>query len=73
MKTGTLMKALDTVPETKLKLIELTWKIDAEVGSFESDEVSLYHKELAEAVSEANTYAEGTKEVRLWIGRHLDL
>jgi hypothetical protein len=71
MKPAVLIKALKTVPETRLKLIDLAWKIYDENGNFEEESIIKYHKELVEASEEAKAYSERTRRVVGWMKTNL--
>ena len=62
MNTDDVVRALISVPEKRLRLIELTREIVAEDGSIDPKKVSFYRKELDEAVAEAEAYARETNE-----------
>jgi hypothetical protein len=62
MDTKDLIRVLKTVPEFRLRLIELAWKVIREDGQVDQDKVSFNRKEIDEAVEEAKAYGQATKE-----------
>ena len=63
MKPGELVEIIRSVPETRLALIDLTWKVIKEKGSLDAEQLSFYRKELEEASTEATAYVHATKEM----------
>jgi len=61
MKTEDLVRVLQEVPEMRLLLLELAWKVVREDGSIDVDKLALHYKELEEAIAEAQGYQEATK------------
>ena len=59
---GGLVKALRKVPETRLSIIELTWKVAGKDGSLKPETVAFHRKEIDQAVDQAEAYAKETKE-----------
>lgn len=57
-----IIKALKQVPETRLRIIKLAWKVIGKDGSPDVNKMLLYIKELNEAVSEAEAYSSATRE-----------
>jgi hypothetical protein len=58
-----LIHALKGVPEFRLRLIELAWQVVKEDGSLDVEKLAFYARELDEAIHEAESYSEITKEV----------
>jgi len=63
MNSEELINALKTVPECRLRLIELAWKVVGEDGEVDPTKIAFYHKEITEAIKEAEAYREQTKEI----------
>ena len=57
-----LVHVLRGLPECRLRLIELAWKIVGEDGSLDTDRLAFHHKELVEAITEAEAYEKATAE-----------
>ena len=62
MDTYDLIGALKTVPEFRLRLIELAWEVTGDDGSLNLERLAFRSKELKEAVAEAEAYVEATRE-----------
>lgn len=62
MDTYELVSALKTVPEFRLRLIELVWEVTGEDGSPNLERLTFRSQELTEAVAEAKAYAQATRE-----------
>ena len=62
MKNKDVIRVLKTVPEVKLRIIDLAWKVVKEDGSIDPEKLLFYQKELEEATNEAEAYAQATKE-----------
>ena len=60
MNSDDLIKALRPVPQVRLRLIELAWKLVREDGSLDTDQLAFHHKELVEAIAEAEAYEKAT-------------
>lgn len=63
MKPHDLVRALRKVPETRLRIIELVWKVAEKDGSLKPETVSFHRKEIDQAVSQAEAYTKETKEM----------
>ena len=63
METDELVRALRSLPETRLRLIELTWELVNEDGTYNPDQVAFHAEELQQATQEAEAYAKSTKEL----------
>lgn len=61
METEDLIRILKEVPEARLRLFPLAYKVIGEDGTVDPEKVAFYHKELSEAVKEAEAYSEDTK------------
>ena len=61
METKDLIRILKGVPETRLRIIDLAWKVTDD-GAIDPDKVALHYKEIKEATDEAQAYSEATKE-----------
>jgi hypothetical protein len=62
METCNLISALKTVPEVRLRLIDLAWQAAGDDGTVDLKRLALRAKELEEAVAEAKDYAQATRE-----------
>ncbi len=62
MDTKELIKILDAVPETNLRLIQLVGEIIDDKGDIDPDKVILHRKELEEATDQADAYIAATRE-----------
>ena len=58
-----MIQALRQVPETRLRIIELAWKVVREDGTLDPAIMAFYSKELTEAFAEARGYISATEEV----------
>lgn len=56
-----IIDALKAVPETRLSLIDLAWKVAREDGTVDLERAAFLGKELEEAISEAQGYIEATR------------
>ena len=65
METQDLIRILKGVPETRLRLIDLTWKVVDDEGVIDPDKVALNYKEISEAVDEASAYSQETERAVL--------
>jgi len=57
-----IIEALKQVPEVRLQIIKLAWKVTGEDGSLDVDQMLFHSKELEVAVSEAAAYSSATRE-----------
>jgi len=62
METCDLISALKTVPEFRLRLIELAWQVAGDDGSLDLEKLAFCAKEVEEAVAEAKACAQATRE-----------
>ena len=62
MDTLDLIRVLKAVPECRLRLIELAWKVVREDGSVDPEKLLFHRKELEECTAEAQAYTKATKE-----------
>lgn len=62
MRPEDIIRALETVPEARLRLLELAWEVVREDGSLDPERVTFLCKELEEAIAEAQGYALSTRE-----------
>lgn len=62
MDTQGLIRILKGLPETRLRIIDLAWKVTDEDGAIDPDKVSLHFKEISEAAEEAEAYSHATAE-----------
>ncbi len=65
-----LVKALRTVPEKKLRLVELAWELVAPDGQPDMDKAAERVDEVGAACSEASAYTQATQGL-LWQLKHL--
>ena len=63
METDALIKALKSVPEAHLRLIDLAWKLVGEDGTVDVDKLSFYAKEVEQAAAEVEAYSKATQEL----------
>ena len=70
MTPENLIRALETVPEKRLGLLELVWEVVDENGELDPDQVIRLAAELEEAFQEARAYTHETERVR-WSLRRL--
>ena len=61
MDTPGLIRILEGLPEKRLRLIDLTWKVVDDEGAIDPDKVALNYKEISEAVDEAQAYSQATE------------
>jgi hypothetical protein len=61
MKASDLVNVLRELPEHRLRLIELTWKVTRD-GSIDPGLLAFHSKEIAEAIAEAEAYRDATRE-----------
>jgi hypothetical protein len=74
METRDLIRILQGVPETRLRILGLCHKLIGENGDVDPEKVAFYSKELLEATKEAEQYSKETREAvrclrelaRLW-------
>ena len=64
-----IIKALKEVPGVRLRLIELCWEL-YQNGELNEAKAAFLRKEIAEAVKEAESYAQATREA-VWALREL--
>jgi hypothetical protein len=57
-----LIRILEEIPETRLRILELCHKVLKEDGTVDPQKVAFYSKELEEATEEAEQYSKETKE-----------
>ena len=69
MNSHDMVEALRPLPQVRLRLIELAWKIVREDGSPDPDRLAFHHKELVEAIAEAEAYEKATKGAVLCLRR----
>jgi hypothetical protein len=63
LETEELVLALSSLPETRLRLIEITWELVNKDGTCNPDQVAFHAEELEQAIAEAEAYAKSTKEL----------
>lgn len=63
MDIETLVSILDSVPETKLKLLDLAAELLDASGNLRQDAAQVLGLEIEGAASEAEVYVRGTKEM----------
>ena len=62
METRDLIRILKEVPETRLRIIDLCYKLIGEDGAVDPEKVAFYSSELVEATKEAEQYSKETRE-----------
>jgi len=70
MKPEEIINALEKVPEYRLRLVELAWKLVNEEGKIDLTKIAFYHQEIVEAIEEAEAYRKETKEIRQCLLNH---
>ena len=70
MRPSDLVTALRTVPEKKLRLVELAWELARKDGSPDVDKAAERVDEVEAAVQEVNIYTQVTQRL-LWRLRNL--
>jgi len=61
MDSQDLVRILKEVPECRLRLIDLAWEVTGSDGSPDPEKLAFRHKELVEALKEAEAYEKATK------------
>ena len=64
MTPGELIRALGTVPEKRLRILELVSEVVDENGNLDREQVTLQAAELQEAIQEARAYKKETERLR---------
>ena len=64
-----LIRALEMVPEKRLRLLELAWEVVDEKGELDQDRVIRLAAELQEAFQEARSYSHQTEKLRWQLER----
>ena len=64
MNVADLVKALDTVPEQRLRIIELAWELADERGELRPDRALAMADEVARALDEARKYVEASRKMQ---------
>jgi len=62
MDNNDIIRVLKRVPEFKLRLIDLAWRVVREDGSIDPEKLLAHEKELEEYTAEAEAYAQYTQE-----------
>ena len=62
METSEIVRALRGVPEVRLRLIEVAWKVTGDDGQLDYDVIRSISGALQEAFSEARDYVQSTRE-----------
>ena len=57
-----LVEILKEVPEYRLRLTQLAWKLGGDDGKIDTNRLAFHSKEIEEAISEAEVYQEATRE-----------
>ncbi|MDP2950638.1 MAG: hypothetical protein Q8P22_14035 [Chloroflexota bacterium] len=70
MRPSDLVRALRTVPEKKLRMVELAWELVRPDGSPDVDKAAERVDEVEAAVQEVNIYTQATQRL-LWRLRSL--
>jgi len=65
MNVPDLVRVLEGLPETRLRLIALAWEVVNDEGAIDPDKVALHYKEISEAVDEAQAYSQATEKAVL--------
>ena len=72
MDVADLVKALDTVPEKRLRIIELAWELADERGELRPDRALALADEVARALDEARKYVEASRKMQQALARCLE-
>ena len=70
MNPQDLIEVLKTVPEKRLKLVELSWQVVKEDGGLDQNKLASLAQELELAIEEAQGYSAATEKA-LWSLRHI--
>jgi len=62
MNPNNIIEALKSVPEIRLRIIDLAWKLVGDDGSISPEKTAFYRQELEEAITEAEAYMQATRE-----------
>lgn len=62
MEVQDLVRVLKEVPEYRLRLIELARETVGDDDTLDPDKLAFRHKELVEAIAEAEAYVKATRE-----------
>jgi len=57
-----LVEILKGVPECRLRLIEISWKLVGDEGKIDHHLLAFHSKEIKEAIKEAEMYQKATRE-----------
>jgi len=63
LETEEIIRQLNSLPETHLRLIELSWTVTNEDGTLDPVQVAFHAEELKQAINEAEAYAKSTQEL----------
>ena len=72
MNVADLVKALDTVPEQRLRIIELAWELADERGELRPDRALAMADEVSRALDEARQYVEASRKMQQALARCLE-
>jgi hypothetical protein len=67
MTNQDVIRALGQVPELRLRLIELTWRLTKEDGSLDHEKAAFLRQEIDQATAEARAYAHDTERAVQWL------
>ena len=65
-----IVQALRTVPETRLRLVELAWECVGPDGHLDMEKAARRMKEIEDAADEAHAYTSATERVRWALTGH---
>ena len=63
MTAEEIVRALRTVPEKRLRLLELAREVAGEDGSLDMERAAFLRLELEQAIQEAEAYCDATREM----------
>jgi hypothetical protein len=66
-----LIELLRGLPETRLALLDLTWKLTGENGMLDPKRIAFNYVEMEKAISQAEAYTRETKEMTQCLTRLL--
>jgi len=70
MEIGEIVVALQNVPETHLKIVDLPWRFLDEKGNLDDKKIAFEFDEVQAAIDEARTYIAGNSQL-LYLLREL--
>lgn len=71
MNPDQLIRSLRSVPESRLEIVELAWRVIDENGNLDLTRAGFLGRELADAAEEAKAYVAATQRMK-WSLRNLN-